>query len=154
MLVDMAPPQRVPGKGELKRYLLAGMTQAQIVEAWEKDSGYRVSRSAIGMAISRFGLNSAHERPEYKELLPWVVSEEHRHHIDARMLRLEGRRRAGRPLNETEQRWLDKWKAELERKGAVVYYDRDTEEGFWWVPREAHHEDIIDPGDERPKVLD
>lgn len=100
------------------------------------------------MAISRFGLESARPRPEYRSLLPWKLSEEHRHHIDARMLRLEGRRREGGKLSESEQRWLDNWKAELDRLNAVVYYDRDTEEGFFWIPREEHHTDIIDPGDD------
>lgn len=135
--------QRVPGKGELKRYLNSGMTQAQIVEAWADDSGERVSRSAIAMAIARFGLKSAHQRPEYRDLLPWTVAEEHRHHIDARMLRLEGRRRAGGELSEGELRWLTNWKNELERVNAVVHYERDTDEGFFWVPREAHTHDLI-----------
>lgn len=143
--------QRVPGKGELKKYLNQGLTQAQIVDAWEKESGERVSRSSIAMAMARYGLKSARPRPDYGQLLPWTVAEEHRYHIDARMLRLEGRRRAGGKLSEDEARWLENWKAELERRDAVVYYERDTEEGFFWIPREAHHTDIIDPGDSDPK---
>src|SRR6478752_7450426 len=46
----------VPDKAQLKKYLAAGLTQKQIVEQYEKDTGIKVSRSAIGMAISRYGL--------------------------------------------------------------------------------------------------
>lgn len=145
----MTATQVVPGKGELKRYLNAGLTQAQIVEAWKEDSGNKVSRSAIAMAIARYGLKSAHQRPDYKELLPWTVAEEHRWHIDARMLRLEGRRRekGETSISAPEMRWLSNWKSELARKEAVVYYDRDTEEGFFWVPRSDAGADTVDPNE-------
>lgn len=141
----MAGLVKVPNKTQMRLYLSKGLTQKQIVEAWEEDSGYTVSRSAIAMAIERYDLKSSHERPTYPEMLPWKVKVEHRGHIDARMLRLEGRRMAGRTLSERESRWLEQWKADLERAGAVVHYERDTEEGFWWVPRTmAHGDDLID----------
>lgn len=132
----MAHPTLVPNKTQLRRYLSKGMTQQEIVDAWEKDSNHRVSRSAIGMAIERYGLKEfARVRPNYPEMLPWIVAAEHRDHIDARMLRLEGRRRSGRKLSEKEERWLEQWKAELEESDAVVRYERNSEEGFYWVPR-------------------
>lgn len=141
----MAAPQKVPNKTELRRYLSKGMTQQQIVDAWEKDSGVRVSRSAIAMAIERNSLSSAHQRPEYTDLLPWRVAAEHRWHYDARMLRLEGRRRAGRKLTEREGTFLDRWKNELLEASAVIHYERDTEDGFFWVPRLPEHgDDLID----------
>jgi hypothetical protein len=126
------------------------MTQAQIVDAWEKRSGHRVSRSAISMAIERYDLREyAHSRPNYPEMLPWTVSLVHRHHNDARMLRLEGRRRDGGKLHPDEARWLEGWKRELRNANAVVHYERDSEEGFYWVPRDhpsvvAGPDDLID----------
>jgi hypothetical protein len=142
----MAPPVKVPNKTQMRRYLSRGLTQQEIVEAWEADSGYRVSRSAIAMAIERYDLKSAHPRPTYPDLLPWVIQVEHRNHIDARMLRLEGRRRSGQKLHKQEQRWLDQWKHELfEVRNAVVHYEKDTDEGFFWIPRTAEHgDDLID----------
>jgi len=132
----MPQPQKVPNKTELRRYLSKGLTQQRIVEAWAEDSGERVSRAAIAMAIERYGLKSAHSRPTYPHMLPWVVATEHLHHLDARMLRLEGRRQAGGKLHEDEQRWLEQWKRDLERNNAVVHYERDSAEGFYWIPRE------------------
>lgn len=147
--VSMAAQTRVPNKTELRRYLSRGMTQQQIVEAWEQDSGERVSRSAIAMAIERLGLKSAHSRPSYPEMLPWRVAERHLRHIDARMLRLEGRRRAGGRLSTGEQRWLDQWKDDLLRKNAVIHYEYNSDEGFYWVDRNdpavvAGSDDLID----------
>lgn len=137
------PPTRVPNKTQMRQYLERGLTQAQIVDAWEQESGFRVSRSAIAMAIERYDLKSAHPRPRYEDLLPWTVAVEHRQHIDARMLRLEGRRRAGQRLSESEARWLQQWKDDLERVGGVVHYERDTDEGFFWIPREKEHGDEL-----------
>jgi hypothetical protein len=141
----MAPPVRVPNKTQLRRYLSRGLTQQEIVDEWEAASSHRVSRSAIAMAIERYGLKSAHPRPTYPELLPWIIREDHRQHIDARMLRLEGRSRSGQKLSQHEQRWLDQWKHDLERAGAVVHYERDADEGFFWIARTAEHgDDLID----------
>lgn len=151
MLGNMSNPQRVPGKAKLQSYLEQGLTQAQIVDAWDKESNYRVSRSAIGMAIERYGLKSAHPVPRYPELLPWVIERRHRDAAEARLLRFEGARRAGRPLRPMDEHWLDKWLKALAIPGPnapdghVVTYS--TEKGFEWAPRRAYHTDIIDPPD-------
>lgn len=124
--------------------ILRGLTQEEIVEEWHQKSGIRVSRSTIGMAIARYDLASAKPRPRYEETIPWRVKEEHKYHNDARMLRLEGRRRRGRSLNAKELRLLNNWRKALEEAGAVVWYNPESEEGFHWIPREPHHDDIID----------
>ena len=136
--------RRVPDRTTLDRYLGEGLSQREIVEAWEKDSHVRVSRSAIAMAIERYGLRSVTPRPRYDDLLPWQVHKEHTMHRDARMLRLEARRRRGAELNAGERSNLEKWLAALESHNAVVAYDGETAQGFWWVRRtEEDGEDII-----------
>lgn len=134
---------RVPGKTELRRYLERGLTQAQIAEAWEQDSGVRVGRSAIAMAIERYGLKSGKPRPRYEDMLPWEVRGEHAMHNVARMLRLEGRRRQGGKLSEKEKRLLTNWRAALDEQNAVVTYDPDTAEGFFWTDRLESDDDLI-----------
>lgn len=143
---NMANSQVVPNKTQLRVYLSQGLTQQQIVDAWKRDCGVTVSRSAIAMAIERYGLKSAHSRPRYEDLLPWRVANEHREKTDARMLRAEGRRRAGQRLTAQQERRLDNWLADLAEQDAVVHYDRETEQGFFWIPRsEANRgsDDII-----------
>lgn len=137
-----------PSKRELERYLERGLSQKQIAEEWEKDSGYRVSRSAIGMALLRHGLKSSRARPEYPELIPWTVHPDHRMHNDVRMLRLEGRRQAGLPMSDSAMRWLEQWKDDLRRRNAVIHYEADTPEGFYWVNRDdpevvVHNDDDL-----------
>lgn len=139
--------QVVPSKRELERYLGAGMTQQQIAEDWSEKTNQSVSRSAIGMAIARYGLSSHKPRPRYEDLLPWKVKAEHRIHADARLLRLEGRRREGKPISAQDLTWLNNWLQELDDANAVIVYDPDTEQGFWWMERTAEDDDII----RRPK---
>lgn len=119
------------------------MTQQEMVAAWEKESGVRVSRSAIAMAMHRHGVPAAKPRPRYEEMLPWHVLDVHKYNTQARLLRLEGRRRNGNKLNDRELQWLTTWRRELEAHNAVVMYDPDTEEGFHWVARLASDTDII-----------
>lgn len=147
---DMANVQVVPNKTALRAYLSQGLTQQQIVEAWKRDSGVTVSRSSIAMAIERYGLKSSHPRARYDDLLPWRVSLEHANAMEARLLRLESRRRAGQRITHAEERWLDGWLAELKEADAVIHYDPDTEQGFFWIPRAdaAPGSDLIN----RPKV--
>jgi hypothetical protein len=71
----------------------------------------------------------------HSDLIPWKLEPEHVYRPEARLLRLEGRRRAGHVLREDELKWLENWKAELAEAKAVIHYDKDTEEGFFWVTR-------------------
>lgn len=132
-----------PDKSWLRRHAQAGLTQQQMVEAWEKESDIRVSRSAIAMAMRRHGVDASKPRPRYEDMLPWHVLDEHKYNSQARLLRLEGRRRQGRKLTQRELQWLTTWRQELEAAHAVVMYDPSTEEGFHWVERTAEDDDVI-----------
>lgn len=133
----------VPDATQMRRYLDAGLSQAGIAEQYEKDTGIRVTRSAIGMAIKRYDLESSRPRPRYMEMLPWRVAEQHRMANDARMLRLEGRRREGGVLTDKELRLLEGWLEALEEKNAVITYNPRTKRGFWWVDRTESDDDVI-----------
>lgn len=132
-----------PDKSWLRHHAEQGMTQVQMVDAWERESGVRVSRSAIAMAMLRNGVSAAKPRPRYEDMLPWHVLDEHKYNTQARLLRLEGRRRKGGSLNSKELQWLTTWRRELESHNAVVTYDPETTEGFHWVTRLATDDDLI-----------
>lgn len=133
----MSNARRVPDSDQLRAYLDRGLTHAEIAEAWLKDSGTRVSRSTVSMAVARFGLkdHSPRAHMRHSDLIPWKLEAEHVYRPEARLLRLEGRRRAGHALREDELRWVENWKQELSEAGAVIHYDPDTEDGFFWVDR-------------------
>lgn len=139
----MAYPALAPNATQMKGYLAKGLTQQQIADTYEEDTGIRVSRAAIGLAIARYGLSSAKPRTRHDDLIPWKVRTEHRQLRDAKMLRLEGRRRKGLPMSEKELRWLTAWMSELQDADAVVMYNADTSQGWWWVKRRAKDDDII-----------
>ena len=134
---------RVPDKTQMRRYLERKLTQQQIVDEWEKDSGIKVSRSAIGMAIKRYELESATPRPRFEDLLPWRVAEDHRMHYDARMLRLEGRRRRGLALTDEHKKMLTAWLLRVKESNVVVTYQPETHEGFRWVERQESDGDSL-----------
>jgi hypothetical protein len=121
----------------MRAYLDQGLTHAEIAEAWLKDSGVEIKRSTISMAIARYGLkdHSPRAHMRHSDLIPWKLESEHVYRPEARLLRLEGRRRAGNELAPAEERWLENWKKELREAGAVVHYEPDTEDGFFWVSR-------------------
>lgn len=125
----------VPDSTQMRRYLDQGLSQRQIADAYEKDTGIKVSRSAIGMAIGRYGLKSSRPAERYMDMLPWDIAAEHQYLPEARLLRFEARRRRGLELADREMTWLGNWLTMLEEKNAVVTYDPRTKEGFWLVPR-------------------
>ena len=56
----MAATQKVPDKEVMRRYVDQDLTQAQIAEAWGEKTGVKPSRSAIAMAMQRYGISPAH----------------------------------------------------------------------------------------------
>ena len=128
--------QIVPDETQMRRYVERGLTQQQIADQYEKDTGIRCSRAAIGMALARYDMTTSRPRPRHTDLLPWEVRQEHRMMNDARMLRFEARRRAGMELREKDRKALEGWLLRLKEQNAVVHYEPDTDKGWWWVPRE------------------
>lgn len=137
-----------PDKTQMRRYLDAGLNSTQIAEQYEQDTGIKVSPSTIRMAISRFGLKSARPLDRYTNMIPWELNPEHRMHADARLLRLEGRRRQGKDISDRDLTWLSGWLTKLDEEQAVIVYRPETPEGFWWVKRTDEDDDIV----RRPKA--
>lgn len=131
----MSPPTLVPNKTILRRWKREGLTQRQMVERHELETGILVSRATIAAAMVRYGL--AEEKPRYNNTLPWRVHGEHISEYPARMLRLLGRRINGGSLNVAEVNRLDSWIAMLRRENAVVGYDPDSAQGFHYVEAEG-----------------
>lgn len=130
-----------PDKTQMEAYLSRGLTQQQIADQYEEDTGIRVTRSTIGMAIARYGLASNQKRERYDDLLPWRVSKDHAMDTEARLLRWEARRRRELPVPPDKVGWLDNWLKELDEKNAVVDYRPEL--GFVWVERTEDDTDIV-----------
>jgi len=127
--------QKVPDKGTLRRWHDEGLTHQQMAERILEETGERVSRSAVSMALQRHGITDR-EKPRYRDEVPWRVRVQHLRAYPVRMLRLLGRRRAGEELDADAAQRLAGWLATLAENNAVVAYDPDTDEGFLYVARE------------------
>lgn len=140
----MAPPRLVPDKNTLIRWQEEGLTHEDMAERVYTESGHRISRTAISAAFQRYGL--AKEGKRYKATLPWTVVGGHAKAMPARMLRLLGKRLQGdTPLNEQEQRQLDRWLEQLDEQGSIVGYDPDDDMGFHYIDKSFrdHDDDSI-----------
>ena len=129
----MAREQILPDKNRLQRYVDEGLTHQQIADEVSKETGVKVGRSAVSVALHRYGL--AGSAPRYKEYLPWRVKTEHIRAYPARMLRLMGRKAAGKDLNEVDAKLLENWLEMLNRERLIVAYAPEDEQGFHYIDR-------------------
>ena len=138
----MAPPQIVPDKNTLARWIKEGLTHQQMADRIFEQSGHRVSRNAVSAAMIRYGLSKDGAR--YKDEIPWRTTMVHAKAYQLRMLRLLGRRRAGRKLNKQEAASLDQWLAQLDKEHAIVAYDPASDLGFYYIDAQYkdHDSDI------------
>lgn len=128
---------KAPDKNTLVRYRDEGLTQQQMADRWTTESGWNITRSAIAMALKREGVPPVRPRPRYEDELPWKVAQRHIQKSDAQYLRFWARRRHGKSLQPEEESKLNHWLGQLLDQDAVIVYDRETPEGFHWIPRTA-----------------
>lgn len=116
---------------KVRTLLAEGLTHAEAAERLSEETGERVTRQAVSVALHRAGLTD--HQPRYDDLLPWRVRMPHARQYPALMLRAFGRRRAGLPLPDDLDRKLNLWLARLQEERVVIDYDE--EQGFVYVPR-------------------
>lgn len=138
----MARETLVQDEKELRKWFEEGRSYRWMADEYMMKYNLQVSPSMFGNIRRRWGYQRRAIRND--DLIPWAMKREHMYHADLANLRSEARLREGYPLSEAQQIRLDNWKAALANEGAVVHYDPDTEEGFWWVPRrEGIDHDLI-----------
>lgn len=125
----MARPRVLPPVQEICKLLDSGMTQAQVAEYLSKQTGERVTRSAVSVALSRAGVTTQATR--YRDELPWKVAQPHLTAYPARMLRVLGRERAGLRVTAEDGKRLASWLDTLREMNAVVAYSPTA--GFLYV---------------------
>ncbi|UZJ23730.1 hypothetical protein RHODO2019_10985 [Rhodococcus antarcticus] len=140
------PASKIVNEQEVVRWFEEGRTYRWMVEEYRRKYDIETVVSMWSNFRRRRGLDVRIIRDV--ALIPWAVKAEHRWLYPVQMLRHEGRRRAGAELREADDVRLDAWIANLAKENLVVHYDPDTEEGFFYIPREARDTDII----REPKV--
>ncbi|WP_329289579.1 hypothetical protein [Streptomyces pseudovenezuelae] len=137
--------KKIQDEGEVIRWFEEGRTYQWMIDEYKRKYNIDTVPSMWGNFRRRKGLDRRLVRDD--DLIPWFVKDEHRWSYPLVMLRTEARRRAGKALTEGDQARLASWTEMLEENKAVVHYDGETEEGFFYVPRQAGDDDLI----HRPK---
>lgn len=137
------PASKIVDESEVIRWFEEGRTYAWMVEEYRRKYNIETVPSLWGNFRRRRGLLRRITRDD--DLIPWHVKVEHRWSYPLAMLRVEGRKRAGRELREEDQVRLESWHEMLKEQEASVHYDPDTEEGFFYVPAEPGDDLIHQP---------
>lgn len=148
----MPARQILPDKQTLQHWIEdEGLTHQQCADRIYELTGEKVGRSAISVAVHRYGLSKAGAR--YPDYIPWRVSMYHIRAYPLRMLRLLGRRdtKGIDTLNEREQDMLNAWLTMLNTENAIVGYDPDDDQGVHYI--DAKYKDHDGPAPIRIKQL-
>lgn len=136
------PTRRVVDLDRVRALLRQGLTHREIAQVISEETGERVTREAVSVALHRAGDTAS--QPRYEALIPWRVRVPHMRQYPVIMLRALGRREAGGVLPDDLNRKLNLWLARLVSEGLVVDYD--PESGFSYVPRQEGEVWIRQPG--------
>lgn len=132
---------KIVDESEVLRWFREERTYAWMAQQYREKYNIETVPSMWSNFRNRRGLDRRITRND--DLIPWAVKEEHRWAYPVQMLRHEAREREGHKLGKTVKAKLDAWKAKLEEANAVVHYDPDTEDGWFYVPREPEDDDLI-----------
>lgn len=129
----MPAVSKIQDEGEVLRWFEEGRTYRWMVEQYMEKYGIETSLSMWANYRRRHGLDRRITWDD--KLIPWIIKPEHRYLYPILMLRKEARRRAGMPLSAVDEAKLDRWLQTLKDEDAVVHYDPETAEGWFYVPR-------------------
>lgn len=137
----MAPKGKIVDRGEVKRWYEEGRTYRWMVQEYARKYNVQITVAAFSELRRQEGWTKRYVHNE--DLIPWKVEERHRYKGPAAQLRSLANRRAGVEMDDRRNRQLDAFLAELEELNAVVHYDPETEDGFFYVPREEGDTDVV-----------
>lgn len=134
-------PGKIVDEGEVLRWFEEGRTYKWMAEEYLRKYNIEIGISGFSQFRRRKGLSR--RIPRNDQLIPWKVKQEHRFAYPLMMLRVEARKRDGYKLRESDKDRLASYLSMLEREGAVIHYEPDTEQGFFLVPRQPGDHDLI-----------
>lgn len=137
----MAAPRRLPPVEELER-LVALHTYEEVGQM------YGVGRSAVYRALSR--ANRIKKAPDYRDVVPWAVEEQHRGAGVMRRIRELVKKQQGIPLSTAEERLLNEWIEGMLKEGVILNYHPEAPPnaaastgGFYYSPRREGEEGLF-----------
>jgi hypothetical protein len=135
------PASKIQDEQEVIRWIQEEKPYAWMVEEYMRKYHIKTTVTMFSNFRRRKGLAPRIARDP--NVVPWALKEEHGWATPLTLLRLEARRRNNFPLRAVDKTRLENWLKELKEKNVVVHYDPDTDQGFFYVPREEGDDDII-----------
>lgn len=138
----MPAPRKLPPVEEIEALYRKGHTYEEI------GAMFSVGKSAVYRALSRN--NRITKAPDYRDILPWKIEEQHRGTgIMARIRDLVNKRQ-GLPLAPNQERLLEEWLSGMEEEGVILNYHPEAPPnaaastgGFYYSPRLPGEEGIF-----------
>lgn len=129
--------RQTPDNNTLRKWHEEGLTHQAMADRWEAETHVRVTRQAFRNACGAAGLvrNMKHD-----EWLPANMRPEHQKLYDSEMIRRWSARKQGKKFDATENQRINAWLQNLTDAGAILVYRRNTQQGWWPVPRQATDE--------------
>ncbi|MGW0861310.1 hypothetical protein [Streptomyces sp. NPDC002611] len=135
------PASKIVNEQEVIRWFEEGKTYQWMVDEYKRKYDIDTKPSMWGNFRKRRGLDARIIRDA--ELIPWKIKTEHQWKYPVAMLRLVARVKAGYSITDDEAARLASWKEMLAEENAVVHYDPETEDGFFYVPRQKEDDEYI-----------
>ena len=131
----MPAKRKMPSDSTLQKWLDEGLNHEEIQARILEREGEEVALSSISSHLSRVGLT---HRVRYNEFIPWgKISVDHNHCYQLVQLRIGARISKGLPVRDSDRRRFEAWEDQLRAQGAVVHYEYNSPEGFYYVPARA-----------------
>lgn len=125
----------IPDKNTLEKWRKEGLTHQAMADRFNgtRPTEKPVSRQAFTNACGRYGLvvNLKHD-----EWLPANMRPEHQKLYDTEMIRRWSARKQGKKFGPKPNQKINAWLQNLRDAGAILLYRRDTQQGWWPVPRQ------------------
>jgi hypothetical protein len=127
------PASKVVNVDEARRWILERRSYQWIIAQYRERYQVETTVTMWSNFRRRQGIETRNVRDE--SLIPWRVERPHRGAYLAEMLRLEARQRVDAKLSDRERHRLGLFRASLAENDAVIHYDPDSENGFYYVQR-------------------
>lgn len=129
------PARKIQDEGEVRRWYDEGLTYQWMVDEYLRK--YNIDTTVQQFSNLRWRRGWPKRLARYMDLVPWRVRHEHLGRYPVAMLRRVARMRNGAEMSDADMERIESWLASLKEENAVVHYDPNTEEGFFYVPRRA-----------------
>lgn len=130
----MVAERVLPDQNTLTKWFEEGLTHQEMADRFNAETNRTVTRQSFARACGRYGLT---RNLKHDEWLPKNMHPDHQKLYDTEMIRRWSARKQGKKFPPVEEQRINAWLQILADAGAILWYERETEQGWWPVKRQA-----------------